>query len=124
MAGAQVLGGKVGDAVANGGERCDHQVIELYGSSVAGGNADAKAVDAALDHHVSQGDEGLLQDAGNSNDGDPFKQGPGKAGGRLLGFDLGEASDYEDEGEDAADALTEKGCPCDSGYPHGEGFYK
>ena len=64
---ADVLGGEVRDAVANGGKRGDDQIIQFHGGGVACGDADTEAVDTALNQDVSYGDKGLLQDAGDGD---------------------------------------------------------
>ena len=60
LLGADVLGSIVGDAVAQGGERGNDQVVQLNGSRVTGNDAGTKAVDDTLDDDVSDRDETLL----------------------------------------------------------------
>ena len=45
----QVLGGIVGDTVAQGGEGGDNQVVQLHRSGVSGHHIRAEAIDNALD---------------------------------------------------------------------------
>ena len=80
LSGTQVLGSVVGDAVGQGGEGGDHEVVELDGGGVTGHDAGPEAVDDALDHDIADGDEALLQDAGDGNLGDFGADAPGEEG--------------------------------------------
>ena len=63
----QVLGGVVGNAVSQGGKGGGDQVIQLDCSRISRRDAYAAAVDHALDHDVANGDEALLQNAGDGD---------------------------------------------------------
>ena len=55
-----VLGGVVGDSVANGGVGRDDHVIQLHRGCIAGHNATSESVDDTLDNDVAYRDEALL----------------------------------------------------------------
>ena len=58
---SDILGGIVGDAVAQGGEGGDDQVVELDRCRVAGNHTGPKAINHALNHNIANGDKTLLQ---------------------------------------------------------------
>ena len=55
-----VLGGIIGDSVADGGVGRDDHVIQLHGGCVAGHNAASETVDDTLDNDIAYRDEALL----------------------------------------------------------------
>lgn len=118
---ADVLGGVVGHTVGQGGEGGDDQVVQLYSGGVARHNAGAKAVDAPLEDDVAHGDEALLEDAGDGNDGNFFQQQGGEHRRGLRGFHLSQAGAYHTHRQDAADSLAEEGGPGHASHPHVKG---
>ena len=57
---AQILGGKVGDAVSDCGEGGNHHIVQLYGGGIASHDRRAEAVYYALDQNIADGDKTLL----------------------------------------------------------------
>ena len=49
----QILGGKIGDSVADGGKGSDDHIVELHRGAVACHDGSAETVDHALDDDVS-----------------------------------------------------------------------
>ena len=118
---AQVLAGVVGDAVGQGGERGDDQVVQLDRRRIAGDDAGAKAVDDALDDDVAHRHRALLQDAGHGDDRDLAQHLPGKEDGLFRGGDAFHPAGHRQQGQHAADALAQEGGPGHARHPHVKG---
>ena len=117
---AQVLGGIVGDAVAEGGEGSDHQAVELDGSGVARHDRRAEGVDDSLDCDIAHGNKALLEDAGNGNDSQTLQKRKGEYGNFLLCLNFPKPSQNHEKRQQAADSLAQEGGPGNTCHAHFE----
>ena len=120
LAGPHVLGGVVGNAVAQGGEGGDDHVVQLDGGRVACNDAGTKGVDDALQDDVAHRDEALLQDAGDGHHGDLAQHIPGEPHRLALCGDGLHAAEHHHHGQDAAHTLAQEGRPGHTGHTHVE----
>ena len=115
---AQILGSIVGYTVAQGREGGNDQVIEFDRCRVAGDHACAKTVDNPLDDDVPNRYKGLLQNTGDRDQSDLAKDRPGEDGEGFRCFDGPEPSEYNCNGQQAADALTQESGSGNACYAH------
>lgn len=124
FAGPQILGGKIGDPVSDGGKGGNDQIVQLHGGGIPGHHRRAEPVDHALDQDISHRDKALLQNAGNGDHQNFFEELPVEQDGGLPGLDLPQPFPYGKYGQDTAYSLTEKGGPGNTRYAHVKGLYK
>ena len=120
LAGTHVLGGVVGDAVAQGGEGGDDHVVQLDGSGIACNDAGTEGVDDALQNDVAHRDEALLQDAGDGHHGHLAQHVPGEQHDLVLRFEGADAAEHHHHGQHAAHTLAQEGRPGHTGHTHVE----
>ena len=118
LACAHVLGGVVGDAVAQGGKGGDDHVVQLDGGRVACNDAGTKGVDDALQDDVAHRDEALLQDAGHSHHSHLAQHIPREQLHMTRGVESADAAEHHHHGQHTADTLTQEGSPCHTGDAH------
>ena len=118
LAGTHVLGGVVGNAVAQSGEGGDDHIVQLDRCGVTGDDAGTKGVDDALQDDVAHRDEALLQDAGDGDHGHLAQHVPGEEHHLVGGLEGTDAAEHHHHGQHAAHALAQEGGPCHTGYAH------
>ena len=60
LSGPDILGGKIGNAVADGGQGGDYQIIQFDRGGVSGHNGGAEGIDDPLNENVPYGNKALL----------------------------------------------------------------
>ena len=115
--GTVVLSGIIGHSVSNRRERSDHQVVQFDTGRIACHDSRSEAVDGALYDDISDGNEALLQSAGNCHLQEFSADAAGEKRCFFISPDRPESSEDEEHRERAACALADEGGPgnaCDS----------
>lgn len=121
---SEILGGEIGDAVADRGERCNDKIIQLHCGGVTCHNGGTESVDDTLDQNISDGNKALLQDARDGNDQNIFQKVPVEYRGLFLDLDFFQPVPDSEDRKNTADPLTQKGCPGHARHSHLKSFHK